>query len=231
MSKKRERPPKKVQTAPAYMAQFAALMTILLAFFILMLTMGQQKVSQFQQGSGLIKNLVDLTGGKGVLDFWRSMQQPALPSVAAATGDPDAKLIGYDADALDQFSLDPESINQIDFLDNRQILRLRSTIRFEPGRVRVDRESQFALDQALAMLYSLQQYHVVVGVMSDTGNAAADRLLAAQRAAWLVRHITENGQISRDRIRSLGLVRSLTTEDGEPVEVIFLLRNTVRNRA
>jgi chemotaxis protein MotB len=217
---------KKAAGAPAYMAQYTALMTILLSFFILLLTMGQEKVSQFKEGVGQIKNLVELTGGKGVLDFWRSMRKPGLPKLVNPVGDPEANLIGYEEDAVDQFSLDASSIEKIDFVDEKKTLRLRSPIHFEPGRIRVDRDSLFALDQSVATLYSLRQYHVEVCVLVDTGNPEADRLLAAQRAAWLVRHISVHAQIPLDRIRALGQVLTLYGEDGdEPVEVIFLLRD------
>ena len=224
--KKPEPPPKKKAAgAPAYMAQYTALMTILLAFFILLLTMGQDKVSQFKEGVGQIKNLVELTGGSGVLNFWRSMRKPGLPKTIAPADSPEAQLIGYEAEAVDQFSLDAESIQKIDFVDERRTLRLRSQIRFEPGRVRVDRNSQFALDQSVATLYSLRQYEVVVCVLLDTGRPEEDRLLAAQRAAWLVRHISAQAQIPLERIRALGQVQTLHGADqDDPIEVIFMLR-------
>jgi len=224
-----KRPPpekKKAPGAPAYMAQYTALMTILLAFFILMLTMGQEKVAQFKDGVGQIKNLIEMTGGRGVLDFWRSMRIPALPATINPVEDPEAKLIGYEAEAVDHFSLDAGSIRQINFVDERQTLRLRSSIRFEPGQIRMDRTTQFALDQAVATLYSLRHYHVVVCALVDTGHPEADRLLAAQRAAWLVRHITTHAQVPRERIRALGQVRTLVNDEtGEPIEVLLLLRD------
>lgn len=227
--KRRQREKKKEMEAPAYMTQYASLMTILLAFFILMLTMGQEKVSEFNVGAGLIRNLFDLTGGSGVLDFWRSMRQPALPAVLAPETEvpEEAMLIGYEEHAVDQFSLDVDGMDNIQFQDTRRTLRLRSAIRFEPGRIRIHRDSQSALDEAIAMLFALRQYDVVVTVLVDTGNPAEDRLLAAQRAAWLTRHITDHSQVSRSRIRSMGMVRTLLDEEaGRPVEVIFLLRSS-----
>lgn len=217
---------KKPAGAPAYMGQYTALMTILLAFFILMLTMGHEKSAGFKEGVGQIKNLIEMTGGRGVLDFWRSMRNPGLPKMTTTKGaDPEAMLIGYEQDTLDHFSLDASNIKKIDFLDERQTLRLKSSIRFETGRVRVARNSQLALDQAVATLYSLRNYNVVVCVMVDTGEPEADRLLAAQRAAALVRHIAAQAQIPWDRIRALGQVRTMPGDDGEdPIEVMFMLR-------
>lgn len=226
MSKAQMPEKKKPAGAPAYMAQYTALMTILLAFFILMLTMGHEKTAGFKEGVGQIKNLIEFTGGRGVLDFWRSMRKPGLPKKVKEADAPGAKLIGYEEDAIDQFSLDASSIQQIDFMDERKTLRLRSSIRFEPGQVRMARNTQYALDQAVATIYSLQDYRVVVCALADTGKPEADRLLAAQRAAWLVRHITTHAQIPRERIRALGQVGSLVDEEsGEPVEVLLLLRD------
>ena len=224
-----KRPPpekKKAAGAPAYMAQYTALMTILLAFFILMLTMGQDRVAGFKEGIGQIKNLIEMTGGRGVLDFWQSMRKPGLPKMLQEKEEPGANLIGYEEKAVDQFSLDSSSINKINFIDERQTLRLRSSIRFEPGQMRMDRQTQYALDQAVATIYSMQDFHVVVCALVDTGRPEADRLLAAQRAAWLVRHITTHAQIPRDRIRALGQVGTLLDEEtGEPIEVLLLLRD------
>lgn len=226
MSKPKKPRPKKEVGGPAYMVQYAALMMILLSFFILMLTMGQEKVSQFRVGVGMIRNLLQFTGGTGVLDFWRSMRTPAAPAMLEYDQDPDANLIGYEPDAVDHFSLDEAGLRSIEFEDSRQTLRFRSSIRFEPGRIRVDRETRFALDQAVAMLYALRDYRIVVGVLVDSGDPEADRLLAAQRAAWLTQYISEHANVSRDRIRALGMARSmLHREEDAPVEVIFLLRS------
>ncbi len=212
--------------APAYMAQYTALMTILLAFFILLLSMGMEKTGGLLEGVGDIKNLIGLTGGQGVLDFWLSTRRPGLPKQEEEPERPDAALVGYEEGAADRLGLDSSSIDKIGFVDERKTLRLRSSIRFDPGQVRMDPKSQFALDQAIATIYSMQNYHVVVCALVDSGRPEADRLLAAQRAAWLVRHITTHAQISKDRVRALGQVGSLVDEEsGEPVEVLLLLRN------
>ena len=216
--------------APLYMLQYSDMMTILLCFFILLLSLGREKTAKFKDGLGRIKNLADMSGGKGVLDFWRSMRNPGHPVKLKADEPPHATLVGYEDGAAEQFNLDAFNINKVEFVDNRKTLRLRSSIRFLPGQVRMDRDTQFALDQAVATIYSLQNYNVVVCVLVDTGKPEADRLLAAQRAAWLVRSITENAQIPHKRIRALGQVGSLMNEEsGEPVEVVLLLRDKRAN--
>lgn len=219
---------KKANGAPAYMGQYASLMTILLAFFIIMLTLGQDRVAQFRVGVGLIRNLVGLTGGAGVLEFWRTVRRPAAPRVFKdESEDPDARLIGYEADSADSYSLGGSGVESISFLALRDTFRVRSPLRFEPGRIRVARESQSSLDHAAALLYSLPEHRIVVivRVQAPPDAADAERRLAARRAAWLARHLVEHGRIPADRIQSLGQVRDVDGT-GEPAEteVVFWLR-------
>ncbi len=226
MSRKpKDPPPKKEVGGPAYMVQYAALMMILLSFFILMLTMGQEKQATFKAGSGQIRNLVQFTGGTGVLDFWRSMLRPAAPAALEQEEQPEATLLGHQREAMDQFSLEGLGLRSIEFEDSRRTLRIPTAIRFEPGRFRVAQETRFALDQAVAMLYSMRDSRIVVVALVDTGDPDADRLLAAQRAAWLTQYISDQARVPRGNISALGMARSLEhREADEPVEVMFLLR-------
>ncbi len=222
--------PPKVVEAPAYMGQFASLMTILLAFFIIMLSLGQNRSSQYKKGVGKIRNLGGIAGGTGVLEFWRSIR--ALPASTMDTNEDnkDAMLVGYKHGERDGFTLSDADVKSFDFEDARQSLRIYSKIRFDPGRVSVTRDTQFALDQAATLLYSMKKYRIVIEVRGDTGNPAADRKLAAQRAAWLSRHLIVKGPIPTDRIRAVGFCRMLDDgHDGPPPQVTFLLKRA-RNK-
>jgi len=55
--------------APAYMAQYTALMTLLLAFFILLNTMQDEQESGFNEGIGDVKNAFGSSGGFGLFQF------------------------------------------------------------------------------------------------------------------------------------------------------------------
>ncbi len=225
---------RKPKGSPAYMGQYASLMTILLAFFIIMLTLGQNRVAQFKVGVGLIRNMVGLTGGSGVLDFWRTVRRPAAPRVFTdESEDPDARLLGYESDFADSYSLGGSGVESISFLALRDTLHLQSPIRFEPGQIRVSRESQSALDHAAALLYSFPEHRIVgiVRVHAPPGDAVEERRLAARRAAWLTRHLVEHGRIPAGRIRSLGQVRkdAGTGAPGETQVIFWLRRDTDQN--
>lgn len=223
--KRREPDPPNVNEAPAYMGQFASLMTILLAFFIIMLTLGQNRASQYKEGIGKIRNLSGLTGGTGVLEFWRAIRRPPAPAVIAEEEKENANLIGHQQGARDSYSLTIEDLQNIEFEDPRSTLRIRSGIRFAPGRIKISRQSQFELDHVTSLLYSLNQHRIVVEVRHDGEKPEADRRLAARRATWLMRHLTEQGRIPQDRIRSVGLCQRLEGESKDDyTEVIFLIR-------
>lgn len=230
MSKRKRTPdPPPTNEAPAYMGQYASLMTILLAFFIIMLTLGQDRVAQYKTGVGMIRNLTGFNGGTGVLDFWRAMRTPPAPRVKDDASDDNAKLIGFQFGARDSYSFTTEDLQKIEFQDPRKTLRIRSGIRFSPGRITIKRQSQFELDQVSALLYSLKEHRFVVEVRVETGEPEEDRQLAARRATWLMRHLIQNGHIPYDQIRSSGLCNRLDDEDADDyTEVIFLIRRMER---
>ncbi len=199
--------------APAYMGQFASLMTILLAFFIVMLTLGQNRVARFRVGYGQIRNIFGRQGGTGVLEFWRSMRHPPVPRVVEKEEeDEDSILVGYQMGARDGFSLQSESLRQIIVDDPSRDLRLNTSIKFEPGMIRIRRETQPSLDHITTLLHSIKPYRVDVEVWGN-GDANA-RHLATRRAIWITRHLVENARIPANRIRAIGLLRDTPNEDG-----------------
>ena len=212
--------------APAYMGQYASLMTILLAFFIVMLSLGQSRVAQFRVGVGQIRNMIGMQGGTGVLAFWRSMRYPPVPKVIGDSNDDD-QIITFQIGARDGFSLQSEHLSQISFDDTTRDLRLNTAIQFEPGRILIHRETQSSLDHITTLLHSVDVYRVDVEVWG-AGNAEA-RTLAARRAIWITRHLVENARIPASRIRAMGLLRDepndVEMEEPRP-QVSFLLRRT-----
>ena len=67
---KRPDPPKEA-SAPSYFVQYAALWCLMLAFFVVLLSMGHQRTAEFKSGMGMIRDAFGLKGGMGILAFWR----------------------------------------------------------------------------------------------------------------------------------------------------------------
>ena len=55
--------------APAYMGLFTSLMTVLLAFFILLVAMADTQEAGFYEGVGSVSNSLGIQGGFGVMNF------------------------------------------------------------------------------------------------------------------------------------------------------------------
>ncbi len=223
----KSQPPEKQgpKGAPAYMGQYASLMTILLAFFIVMLTLGQDRATKFRVGVGQIRNLIGLQGGTGVLEFWRSMRYPPAPRVDPQEEDEDSLLVGYQMGARDAFSLQSETLRQITIDDTSRDLRLNTQIDFHPGRVRIKRDTQSSLDHITTLLHSIDAYRIDVEVWGKDEPEA--RHLAARRAVWITRHLVEHARIPADRIRAIGLIRedAPETEEQQPKVTILLRRH------
>ncbi|MCM8535178.1 MAG: OmpA family protein [Lentisphaeraceae bacterium] len=55
--------------APAYMGLFTSLMTVMLAFFILLVAMADSQDAGFYKGIGSVRNALGITGGYGLMNF------------------------------------------------------------------------------------------------------------------------------------------------------------------
>jgi flagellar motor protein MotB len=210
--------------APAYMGQFASLMTILLAFFIVMLSLGQNRVAKFRVGVGQIRNMIGLQGGSGVLEFWRSMRNPPVPQVVGdRPEDEKMTLVGYQMGARDGFSLQAETLSAIQFDDVSKDLRIKTDIKFHPGTWSIQRETKSSLDHITTLLHSAERFRVDVEVWESGG--ANERSLATRRAVWIARYLVEHARIPADRIRSMGLlIDDHDNRKPEQPTVTFLLR-------
>lgn len=86
--------------APAYMAQYTALMTILLAFFILLNTLTQEQDAGFKAGIGDVKNAFGINGGLGLFQFSYVGNGAANPVATKRKNRTDNKEIGFEKKLL-----------------------------------------------------------------------------------------------------------------------------------
>jgi len=201
----RERPEPKPEGAPAYMAQFTALMTILLAFFITMLTLGQARTSQYKSsGFGYIKNAFGTGGGVGLLPFWRSMMKK-YPKINKNTQDSkDARFLGYMKGSFQSDRFDADGIGGTEVEKRGYSIRITSDVMFDPGRLVLTSDARAFLDRMAGVFANLPNHVLTACCYSSTGDSKKDHTLAAERAAVIARYLEEQGRIPRHRIRSVG---------------------------
>lgn len=226
MGRRRQPEEKKPAGAPAYMTQYTALMTILLAFFIVMLTLGQDRVAQYKVGVGLIQDMFSMKGGgMGVLPFWRSLTR-GVPDVPADVEDaPDAALLGYYDDSISSINLAISGMRNVLLEDMNNTFRFKAPLGYDEDQIRVSSAYSSALEHVAAVLYALDGYQITVCVVVKGDDKQANRVLAARRAAWLMRYLIEFGRLNPVRVRSAGYgdARYLNGDNSHG-EVFFMLR-------
>ena len=127
MPQKRE----KAEGAPAYMGLFTSLMTVLLAFFIILNSMSDKQESGFHDGIGDIKNAFGLTGGTGIMKFSLfNIGRDAIPvpeELVTETGEE----VGFHKDSVSGQGGSGNSPNQLNELNPPDYLRIKLPFDFE----------------------------------------------------------------------------------------------------
>ncbi|MBN1670895.1 MAG: OmpA family protein [Kiritimatiellae bacterium] len=200
--------------APPYMAQYTALMTILLTFFITMLTMAKEKESGFRIGIGSIRDALGIKGALGLLPFWSNMRTTftkTYPKVKEQ--EKDEMLIGYSREMTWEDMYADVGYLRTEYINRGVGLKIPTPIVFAEGRAAMDKEAKRFMDRIGGILYSLPEVVLTVrSLCTETGDEVQDQLLATKRAAALVRYLEQRARISRDRMRAVGYAHALHIE-------------------
>ncbi len=204
--KKRE--PPKEEGAPAYMAQFTSLMTILLAFFIVMLTMGTEKVSQYNmEGFGHIRDSAFglRGGGLGVLPYLRMAFRGHPDVVRTREEDPEDRLLGYERGEFDRDQMDAEGIVRTELQDWGNSVRIASPVAFPDNDWVAGPESRKFIDGIGDVFYNLKGYIVTVASYQAPGDdPTGARRLAARRAMAVANYLERRKRVPRAMLRAVG---------------------------
>lgn len=206
--KKREPPAE--EGAPAYMAQFTSLMTILLAFFIVMLTMGQEKASRYNmEGFGLIRDSAFglRGGGLGVLNYMRAVLQgnPDIDAARRGAETPEDSHLGHVRGDFDRDQMDAEGIVHTEIQDWGHSVRVATPIAFADGGWMLSSEGRQFLDKIGDVLYNLEGYQVTVACYEAAGaDPRAARMAASRRALAVVNYLERQKRVPRDMLRAVG---------------------------
>ncbi len=200
MAKLKKKP---VEGAPMYMGQFASLMTIMLAFFIALLTLGKEKVATFRVGLGMVQTAFGLDAGDGMLQFIK-MLMPAKPAVEEESAAEQRFFLGYEKGTFQQRRFDLDRITGMELQALKQVVRVATPITFAPAETAIEPASQVFLDRFATVLRSMPERMVTVACYSSTGSGGADQVIAAQRASAIVRYLAENGRVPAERLLPMG---------------------------
>lgn len=200
--------------APAYMLQYSALMTLLLAFFICIVSTckfaGEAKVG-FSAGVGRISNSLGVKGGFGILPFMNQVQKnyraifpktKKKPKDATKPADPDRNLIGLPRNSARMGVAELENYFKIEQQFRGVSIRLNTPILFGNEQRSLDSKAVEFVQRVGGILQSMPDVVLTVRSYSGSlGDEAMDEELAAERGACVLRHLETESGVERVRMR------------------------------
>ena len=204
--------------APEWMVTFADLMSLLLTFFVLLLSFSNLEIVKFRTMAGAVKNalglksefdLNDMPAGKEMLPYedQREGQGEAAGDVGAeAAAEKSAEQIERDLqEFLEEAGLATQGATEI--VDDGVILRLSGDLFFASGSAALSPSSHGALNGIAEQLLETSRYLDVVGHTDNIPIATAvypsNWELSAARAGSAVRYLVAQG-VPPVRVRAIG---------------------------
>jgi flagellar motor protein MotB len=212
------------------MVLYSSLMALLLAFFVTLLTMGQEKTAKFKEGVGEIRDAFGLRGGFGILNYWKSISQWLASDYPEVSQEEkaEASLVGYLKGVLWREGLNESFILKIEYDELGESVMMSTPISFTEDNAFLSRDARWFLNRMGAVFYNLPDCSVTVSCLVNTENptnAVENELLAVERAVAVTRYLTEKVKIPASRLLPVGFAydRYLVPQEAEEA-VYFMIR-------
>lgn len=196
--------------APAWMATFADMMSLLLTFFVLLLSFATMDIVKFQDAMGSISEALGATtGGTGILE---QSSSPALFDNTMAASSPPTQsnkevITDELEDLVSEFKLDKDV--EVESSERGVILRVSGSMFFTPGTAELKYEAQPVLEKVASLM---RQYPGRVSIEGHTDNIpisaearyASNWELSTARAYSALRFLNENESIDATQLNIAG---------------------------
>ena len=203
--------PPEEQGAPAYMAQYTALMMLLLAFFIAMLSQCAfgPPLAGMQKGLGEIRNAFGIQAGWGILPFVSQVDKTMrqfFPRVDHVEEDERHRhLIAHHRQSMLRNAVIRDDWMSVVPLTRGKSLRITTPIEFTEGQAGLGTNDMAFIERVGGVLQSDPALGLVIRVLvSDARDVDAGELLATQRAAAVARYLRDVSGIQPNRVRAVG---------------------------
>ena len=203
--------PPEEQGAPAYMAQYTALMMLLLAFFIAMLAQCSfgPPLAGMQKGLGGIRNALGIQAGWGILPFMsqvdKTVRQIFPRTDQVKEEDRDRNLIAHPRQSMLRNAVIRDEWMSLTPLTRGKTLRVTTPIEFPEGQASLRASDMEYIERVGGVLQSDPSLGLVIRVLvPDAREPDAAELLAAQRAAVVARYLRDVSGVPSARIRAVG---------------------------
>jgi len=202
------------RSAPAYIVSFAALMTILLTFFILMCAMAnEQECGLVGAGTGSFIHNINafglpgfLPGQRTAVDLGEGRPQFAMTARAVEeSGGSDADILYRRVISIEPIRL-PRALAK--YFQKKEALYIPLRVEFPPGEARLDRAGREYLRPLLERIRTVPYHLRVEAHVSKefifNQKYSSPWQLSAARAAAVVRYFHHEGGISYRRMQPVG---------------------------
>ena len=190
--------------APAYMGLFTSLMTVLLAFFILMVSMADSQDAGFYHGVGQVQNTLGVKGGLGVMNFARAAGDKGMLGVTEEEEDADASkqlLFNTEGDR----GVGTVDIENIEEVDKGFYISVFIPHIFEKGSARIVHNSQLEdyLKKMSIGFLTVKEDIMIRSYAEDGVSKTDNQILATKRANAIMKFLHTKG-IAYKRLSSIG---------------------------
>ncbi len=185
--------------APAYMALYTSLMTLLLAFFILLNSMASVQHAGFRDGIGQVKNAFGVKGGLGLNQFVTFIRD-----VNPFPGDENTGITGMTQKSMTGKGGVGTTDQKVEKTPKAKYLVLQIPGKFEDESSSIPPKMLEYLAKT-GLPFSMFDYKVNIRCYSDsTGNNETDSMLALNRALNIKNYLRRRWRIAEKRLEAIG---------------------------
>ncbi|MCF8039614.1 MAG: flagellar motor protein MotB [Desulfohalobiaceae bacterium] len=203
MARRRKKTQKKNgPSAPAWMVTYSDMVTLLLTFFVLMLSMAEMDKIKFRQAVGSLKGAFGVMKSEPVNETKTDM---VLPSVGVIPYDMVQRLYNQILMKIKKLDLN----RNIEVVTDRGaiVLRIKEKILFAPGSTSLKKGGGSVLQKVAALVSPLPFDMRIEGHTDNTPYGVEGRTnwdLSVQRAITVLKYYVGNKQLSLDRLSAVG---------------------------
>ena len=202
---RREEPPKpKCEAgAPKWMTTFSDLMSLLMCFFVLLLSFSEMDVAKFKEVAGSLRNAFGVQREEVVFEIPKGLDIVSREFQPRFTVEELLERIK----AAIKLELIKGEI-QIESLEDRVVLRLKDRLVFPPGSAQLTNRARQVLD-GLGEIFKLFDGEIVVAGHTDDippqkGPYRSNWELSAARAVAVVEYLIKKGYVVPEQVSAVG---------------------------
>ena len=232
MGKKRCPPCDCPNVLPLWLGTYGDMVTLILTFFILLLSMVTFDAKKLTEAEGSLKGSMSmLTGGIKIEPDNQRIQQQADMTTDPETAEEVKKVESSIMDFKDNVKVSLGPSNIVDNGSDGFILRFGSKLQFEPNEISITDPHELLFIKRLAQIFDKMPPSMHVDVLGNTDDREfiptekiqSGEALSAFRALEVTKHLISNG-VAPNKLTSLGVGAS------NPIVANDSIENRTRNR-